>query len=58
VITDQDEPVCPYAESPVAKMTDEKGFFLRKGFIPVIDHDEIVPSALIFRKSGCQPVCC
>jgi hypothetical protein len=55
MIPDKDEPVRPYSEAPVAKMADEKGLFQGKGFFPVVDHDEIVASTMIFRKSGRQP---
>jgi hypothetical protein len=54
VFTYQDESVCPNSKTAVTEMADKKLFIQRKGFIPVIDHDEVVSCAMIFRKSGFQ----
>lgn len=54
MMTDQDKTVGTDPESPVTQLADKRLLLQGKGFIPVIDHDKIVPRALILGKSGFQ----
>jgi hypothetical protein len=54
MMTDQDKTVGTNPETPVTKVADKRLLLQGKGFIPVIDHDEIVSRTMIFRKSGFQ----
>jgi hypothetical protein len=54
VFTYQYESVCANSETAITEMADKKFLVQGKGFIPVIDHDEVVSGAMIFRKSGFQ----
>jgi hypothetical protein len=54
VVPDQDKSVCTNPETAVAEMPDQGGLVARKSTVPVVNHDEIIPCAVVFRKYGFQ----
>ena len=54
MVPEQDDPVCTYTKPPVAKPPDELRVPSREYECPVVNHDEIIPCAMIFGELDLQ----